>query len=111
MITLYSDEDVDIQIKPLLEAKGYRVLTTQGEQNLGSSDKEQLDYAIKNGYVFLTHNVVDFEKLIMELHNEGRSHPGIILASRKNIYNLSKNIAKKLSQYTQETIENQVIYT
>lgn len=43
MIFIYCDEDVDVLVKPLLEAKGFRVLTTQDESMLGSSDRINKD--------------------------------------------------------------------
>ena len=39
MISLYTDEDVDILIKPLLNAKGYRVFTTHDEGMLGKNSQ------------------------------------------------------------------------
>ena len=46
MISIYFDEDVDILIKPLLNAKGYTVFTTNDQDMLGKNGKEQLEPAI-----------------------------------------------------------------
>ncbi len=111
MISIYCDEDVDILIKPLLEAKGFKVLTALDEKMLGVSDILQLNHAIKKGCVFLTHNRVDFKQLYINPDiNEGKKHPGIILAARRNVYELAKRISRVLSGYTKETIKNQLIY-
>ena len=42
MIFIYCDEDVDILIKQLLEAKGFKVLTTLDAKMFGASDMRQM---------------------------------------------------------------------
>ncbi|MFZ3090258.1 MAG: DUF5615 family PIN-like protein [Nitrospirota bacterium] len=110
MIPLYIDEDVDILIKPLLNAKGFKVFTTHAEEMLGKSDTEQLEHAIKLKSVFLTHNRLHFEKLSAKLHKEGKEHYGIITANRRNIYELAKRVARFLELQTTESIKNQLWY-
>lgn len=110
MISIYCDEDVDILIKPLLEAKGFKVLTTLDENMLGAPDPRQMNYAIKRGCVFLTHNRADFEQLSLDLIQEGSNHSGVILATRRNVYELARRISRVLSGYNEETIKNQVLY-
>jgi len=41
VISIYSDEDVAILIKQLLEAKGFKVLTTLDAKMLGASDMQR----------------------------------------------------------------------
>jgi len=41
---------------------------------LGKSDREQLEHAIKLQRVFVTHNRIDFEKLAIQLIEEGEMH-------------------------------------
>jgi hypothetical protein len=110
VISIYSDEDVDVLIKQLLEAKGFKVLTTLDAKMLGASDMRQMDFATKNSYIFITHNRLDYEKLYTELIIQGIEHPGIIIAARRNVYELARRIARVLSGYTKESIKNQIIY-
>lgn len=110
MISIYCDEDVDILVKPLLEAKGFRVLTVLNEQMLGASDTQQMNHAIEKECVFLTHNRIDFERLYINLAHKGINHTGVIIATRRNVYELSRRIARVLSGYTRETIRNQMLY-
>jgi len=110
MISIYCDEDVDVLIKPLLEAKGFRVLTTQDENMLGSSDREQIDYAIKKGCVFLTHNRIHYEQLYSEFISKNTAHFGIILASRRSVYELARRISRVLSKHTRESTKGQLFY-
>ena len=77
---------------------------------LGASDILQMNHAVKKGCVLLTHNRVDFEQLFINLINEGKNHPGVIFAARRNVYELSKRISRVLSGYTKESIKNQLMY-
>lgn len=110
MISIYCDEDVDILIKPLLEAKGFKVLTTLDEKMLGASDTRQMNHAVEKEYAFLTHNRLDFERLCANYINADKNHYGVIIATRRNIYDLARRIARVLSGYTSETIRNQMLY-
>lgn len=110
MISLYFDEDVDVLIKPLLNAKGFTVFTTLDEGMLGKSDKEQLEHTIKLKCVFLTHNRVHFEELSAKFLEKGRSHCGIIIATRRNIYELARRVARFLELQTKENIKDQLWY-
>ena len=110
MISIYTDEDVDVLIKPLLHAKGLSVFTALDEGMLEKSDKEQLEHAIKLECVFLTHNRVHFEKLSSEFLEKGKGHYGVIVATRRNIYELARRIARLLKLHTAENIKNQLWY-
>lgn len=110
MITIYCDEDVDILVKPLLEAKGFRVCTALEDKMLGATDRQQIEHALDKGYLFLTHNRVHFERLYAELAASGTNHGGMILAARKNVYELASRISRVLSQYASETMKNQILY-
>jgi hypothetical protein len=110
VIAIYCDEDVDVLVKPLLEAKGFRVRTTLDEKMLGASDRQQIDYAIDKGYLFLTHNRVHYEKIYAVLVSEAKDHSGIIIATRRNVYELARRISRVLSQFTKESVRNQILY-
>ncbi len=110
MISLYADEDVDVLIKPLLQAKGFNVHTTLDEGMLGKSDREQLEHAIKLQLVFVTHNRIDFEKLAIQLLEDGKMHYGIILASRRNVYEMARRLARFLELHKHERIRDQIWY-
>jgi hypothetical protein len=110
VISIYCDEDVDVLIKPLLEAKGFKVFTTLDEKLLGASDIQQMEHAIERGHVFLTHNRAHYEQLYAELIVKGEDHSGVIIASRRNVYELARRISKVLSGYTKESIKNLLLY-
>lgn len=110
MISLYADEDVDVLIKPLLQAKGFDVRTTLDEGMRGKSDREQLAHTIRLQRIFLTHNRVDFERLAIQYIEEGKTHSGIILATRRNVYEMTRRIARFLELHKLEHIRNQLWY-
>ncbi|MEW6110059.1 MAG: DUF5615 family PIN-like protein [Nitrospirota bacterium] len=110
MISIYTDEDVDVLLKPLLRAKGYIVTTTSHEKMLSKSDREQLEYAIKLNCAFFTHNRVHYEYLHAEFIREGRGHFGIIIATRRNVYELARRVVRLLEFHTVESIKNQLLY-
>ncbi len=110
MIFLYTDENIDVLLKPLLRAKGLTVITTQEQAMIGKGDREQLEHAIKLKCAFLTHNRIHFEQLFNELVKEGKGHFGIIIATRRNVYELARRIANFLESRSAKDIKNQLWY-
>ncbi|GBD96251.1 MAG TPA: hypothetical protein ENG83_03000 [Nitrospirae bacterium] len=110
MISIYTDEDVDVLLKPLLIAKGYYVFTTHDEKMLSKSDKEQLEHAVKLQCTFLTHNRVHYEKLYSEFTKDNKEHFGVIVATRRNVYELARRIARLLEFHTPDSIKNRLLY-
>lgn len=110
MTSLYTDEDVDVLLKPLLNAKGFTVFTALGERMLGKSDEEQLEHAIKLKCTFFTHNRIHFEKLAVMFLEDNKEHYGIIMATRRNVYELARRIARLLELHNTEYINNQLWY-
>jgi hypothetical protein len=110
LISIYLDEDVDVLLKPLLTAKGYSVFTPLDEKMLTISDREQLEHAIKLKCTFFTHNRVHYEKLYAEFIKENKEHFGIIIATRRNVYELARRIARLLEFYSADSIKNQLMY-
>ena len=62
-IELYLDEDVSVLVASLLRARGFVAVTTLEAGRLGQSDAGQLEYAVEQRKVLLTHNRADFEAL------------------------------------------------
>jgi hypothetical protein len=108
VISIYCDEDVDILIKPLLEAKGFKVLTTLDEKMLGASDTQQLQHAMDKESILLTHNRLDFEQLYTQCTAEGSKYCGIVIATRRNVYELARRVSRVLSGYSSESIRNKL---
>jgi predicted nuclease of predicted toxin-antitoxin system len=109
-IELYLDEDVSVLVADLLRARGFVATTTQEAGNLGSSDRVQLESAIKRAQALLTHNRADFEALAREFFSSGRSHNGIIVAVRRPPNDIVKRLLAILNSVTSDEIENQIRY-
>lgn len=109
-LKFYLDEDVDVLLAKLLRARGFSVETTQEADQLGNSDKEQLEYAITQNRILVTHNKVDFENLAVRFLEKDLRHTGIVLATLRSPYELLKRLLKLLNKFTSEDMKNQVYY-
>lgn len=109
-IELYLDEDVDILAAELLRRRGFSVETTHEANRLGSTDDEQFSYAILHGKTFVTHNRVHFEALAKLYASQGLFHHGIIIASRRRVYDLVHKLLNIINQVTADEMENQIRY-
>jgi hypothetical protein len=58
----------------------------------------------------LTHNRVDFEKLLIDYFDENKTHYGIIIASRHPIQEIFDRTLTVLNQISFDEMVNQVIY-
>lgn len=108
--SLYLDEDVSVLIATLLQARGFDVVTTRDEEMLGQDDPLQLAHAVSLERCMVTHNRVDFERLQREQGETGRSHFGIIVASRRSPYEIARRLAVLLNILTADEIEDQLLY-
>jgi len=109
-IELYLDEDVSIVIADLVRARGFAALTTREAGRLDRSDQEQLDYAVSEQKVLLTHNRYDFEKLAQEYFAAGKQHCGIIIAVRRSPYEIARRLLIILNHVTADEMKNQLRY-
>ena len=106
----YLDEDVDILVADLLWARGFSATTTKDAGQLGNTDREQLNYATKNGNTLLTHNRRDFETLSKEFASSENDHCGIIIAARNTPHEIVRRLLFILNNVTVDEIENRIRY-
>jgi predicted nuclease of predicted toxin-antitoxin system len=71
-ICLYLDEDVNVLVTNLLQAKGFDVITVRDAGKLRATDAEQLAYAVSQERTLVTHNRTDFEALVHDYFDEVR---------------------------------------
>ncbi len=109
-IELYLDEDVSVLVAELLRARGFVALTTRECKRLGSSDREQLEYATSQRKTLLTHNRADFEALAQQYYSAGQIHHGIIVAVRRPAHEIVRRLLMILNQVTADEIKNQLRY-
>ncbi len=109
-IELYHDEDVSDLIADLIRARGFSVLTTLEAKNLGENDAAQLEFAVNQKRVLLTHNRVDFEKLAKEYFEQNKTHCGIIIAVRRLPNEMMQRLLEILNYTTADEMMNQIRY-
>jgi len=69
-IAFYTNESVNIAVAEGLKRRGVRVISARDADNLGLSDKEQLEYAAKNNFVIVTHDD-DFLTMAIKYDHKG----------------------------------------
>ncbi|MEA2033052.1 MAG: DUF5615 family PIN-like protein [Euryarchaeota archaeon] len=79
MIRIYADESVNVAIVEGLRRRGADAFSARDAGNLGLTDEEQLEFAVKNRVVIFTHDV-DFLKLALD-----REHYGIIYVHQRKV--------------------------
>lgn len=109
-LELYLDEDVSVLLAELIRARGFVAETTVEAGNLGKSDEEQLQYAINQEKVLLTHNRVDFENLAKEYFENGKNHYGIFIAVRRLPNQIAQRLLPILNERTSDEMKNQIVY-
>jgi predicted nuclease of predicted toxin-antitoxin system len=109
-IRLYLDEDVNVLVADLLNARGFDVLTSRDAGKLQASDEEQLNYAVREQRTLVTHNRSDFEYLVRTYFDREKKHYGVILAVRHPPQVIVKRLLAILDRITADEMENQVRY-
>ncbi len=109
-ICLYLDEDVDVLIADLLQARGFDATTARDAGNLQATDSEQFAYAISQSRTLVTHNRTDFEQLVQAYFDSGQMHYGVIFAVRRSPQEIAKRLLAILNQVTSDEMQNQVRY-
>lgn len=110
MIKLYLDEDVPEAIAHALRLRGHDVLTVKEAGRKGFSDIEQLNYALSEDRVIVSHNIADFCRIHADFMKKGYEHNGIILSRQLPIGMIVNAILQLLANLTQEIITNNVIW-
>lgn len=109
-IELYLDEDVDVLIARLIRARGFSVTTARDEGLLQQDDRTQLSYAVRNKWVLVTHNRIDFENLARQYFESGQNHSGMILAVRRPPHEVVRRLLILLNHVTADEMINQIRY-
>ena len=107
---VFLDEDVDLIVADIIRSHGFYAVATQDVDRKKSPDDDQFRYAAENGYVILTHNRGDFERLALEYFNENRSHAGIVVSVQRPPKEIARSMIRVLSLYTVDSIKNRIVY-
>jgi predicted nuclease of predicted toxin-antitoxin system len=101
---------VSVLIAELLRVRGFAAQTTQEAGRQGTSDEEQLAYAVAQRCTLVTHNRDDFARLAQIYFNAGRKHYGIIIAVRRTPQEIVTKLLTILNETTADEMEDQVIH-
>ncbi|MEA5566294.1 DUF5615 family PIN-like protein [Anabaena sp. UHCC 0399] len=107
---VYIDEDVDVLVGTLLLARGFDATTAREQQMLGEPDQKQLAFTASIRRCILTHNRLDFEELHTNYLVNSQTHAGILIAKRRNAYEIAERVAILLDTLTADEIANQLLY-
>jgi hypothetical protein len=81
--SVYLDECVHAALADELRHRGFTVTTAAQEGMTGIDDELQLSYASVHGWLILSYNRRDFERLHQSYERRRRVHAGIILLQQK----------------------------
>lgn len=109
-VALLLDEDVRTLLAEVLRQRGYDAVHVLEAGRQGKSDREQLDYAVGQDRVLLTHNIRDFLLLDRSFRAEGKSHAGIIVSDQLPFRELLSRTLRCLSRRKKESLYNQVTW-
>ncbi|BAT56521.1 hypothetical protein NOS3756_55280 [Nostoc sp. NIES-3756] len=109
-VCLYLDEDVNVLVADLLQARGFDVITARDAGQLRATDAEQLAYAVSQARTLVTHNRTDFEELVQNYFDSEQTHYGVIFAVRRSPQEVAQRLLVILNQVTSDEMQNQVRY-
>lgn len=102
-IKVQLDEDVNPLLARDLRDRGYDAISAGEANNLGLSDRDQLDYARAHGRAFLTHNRDDFLEIATEYAINQIPYPGILYLPQVPYAKLLHRMLGFLSAASEET--------
>ena len=112
-VRLYVDEDAsELAVIGGLRARGVDLLTTAEAERPGSSDSDQLAFAVQYARTIYTFNVGDFARLHREYLEQGRKHCGIIVIpdQRCSIGEKIRRVARLLASRNAGDMINRIEY-
>lgn len=107
-IKLYIDEDLTDRLAVALRSRKFDVISAHEVEMRGKTDKEQLDYAVKDGRIILTRNVRHFVKLQREYFEKKIDHYGIVVTDYLHFKELLRRLLNFLNKTTAEEMENRL---
>ncbi len=104
-IRLYVDEDAEQRVLVEgLRSRSIDVVTAMEAGMLGTSDREQLDYAITHERAIYSLNVGDFARLHKAYLDDGQEHFGIVLIPKQR-YDIGEKIRRLVDLVQSKTAE------
>jgi hypothetical protein len=112
-IRLYVDEDAgEHAVVVGLRARGNDLVTTLEAGRTGTSDVQQLAFAVQQGRTIYTFNISDFARLHAEYLQQDRNHHGIIVIAdqRYSVGEKIRRLGKLVTDMTAEEMSKRLEY-
>jgi hypothetical protein len=112
-LRLYVDEDAsEHAVVQGLRARGIDLLTALEAGQAGTSDEEQLSFAVQQARAIYTFNAGDFARLHRDWLQQDRDHCGIVVIpdQRYSIGEKIRRIAKFVTAMTADQMNNRIEY-
>ncbi len=100
------DEDLPPSIAEVARGLGLEAASVHTLGRTGLSDPEQLRYAAREGYVFVTRNRDDFIRFTVEFFRKQEPHGGVLIVSRNLPSNRPERIAHAISRWAETKREH-----
>ncbi|MCC6806144.1 MAG: DUF5615 family PIN-like protein [Deltaproteobacteria bacterium] len=107
---LYLDEDMHSAVAVGLRRRGYDVLTTLEAKRTGTSDEDQLRFAIIDGRALVSFNRGDFAALHASFLANGTDHQGIVLLPQAPVGSVLRALASLLSRESAIGLKNKLVW-
>ncbi len=107
---LYLDENISALVAKILRARGVAVVTTDEAGNKGKSDKDQMKFAVENGYLLVTMDRRDFEEIAKDYFNRNIQHFGISVVADNSPQIIAQRLNYLVDTYTADEMKNQIVY-
>lgn len=105
-VALYLDADVRPRLAKILRERGFDVTCAQEVGLYDAEDEAQLEFAIRQRRVILTHNIRDFVRLDESYNRQGKKHFGILVSKQIPLRELIRRIHKFLNTRTREDVKD-----
>lgn len=106
----YLDEDVAGAVASGLRRRGYDVLTTVEAGRTGSTDEEQLLFAISEERSLFSFNRGDFAQLHAAIVGRGEHHFGIVLCKQVPVGVAVRRLSEWLARASADDVRNQLVW-
>ena len=109
-IKILLDEDVWTGLAVALREAGYDAVSVNEIDRKGSSDAEQIAFAVSEHRAIFTHNIRDFSLLAQVYAENGVDHFGIIVAAQFEKGTLIRRTLSLFDSLTPELLANTLRY-
>jgi hypothetical protein len=107
---LYLDEDITDLLARVLRSAGYDVVSAHEVGMRGTSDQEQLLYAIAESRAILSFNVAHFPSLARWAFENQVEHFGIVVSTQLDFKDLLHRVQALLDNVSAEDLRNNFIW-